>query len=153
MEPRVKLYVPKEESFPVPMKYIDVTRTKYTALDVLLEKQIEDYWNVDGERELSDARTRFARFVLLKERPPEGCTWSGERHTRKQTTSRPDNVWPDMWEHMSDAAKKKATLDNATQLRGIFFIEPEGGEFRHIIKNERRKLEIQIPAEMPCETS
>ena len=26
-EPRVKLYVPKEETFPIPMKYIDVTRT------------------------------------------------------------------------------------------------------------------------------
>ena len=36
--PRVKLYVPKEESFPVPLKYIDVTRTTHTSLEVLLEK-------------------------------------------------------------------------------------------------------------------
>ena len=36
--PRVKLYMPKEESFPVPLKYIDVTRTSYTSLDVMLEK-------------------------------------------------------------------------------------------------------------------
>ena len=36
VEPRVKLYVPKEESFPVPLKYIDVTRTTHTSLDVLL---------------------------------------------------------------------------------------------------------------------
>ena len=36
--PRVKLYVPREESFPTPMKYIDVTRTRYTSLGVLLEK-------------------------------------------------------------------------------------------------------------------
>ena len=28
------------------------------------------------------------------------------RLTRKQTIPRPDNVWPDMWKHMSDAAKK-----------------------------------------------
>ena len=55
VEPRVKLYVPREESFPIRMKYIDVTRTTYTSLDVLLEKQIDNYWNVDGERELSDA--------------------------------------------------------------------------------------------------
>ena len=48
--PRVKLYMPKEESFPIPMKYIDVTRTTHTSLDVLLERQIDDYWNVDGER-------------------------------------------------------------------------------------------------------
>ena len=49
VEHRVKLYIPKE-SFPLPMKYIDVTRTTYTSLDVMLETQIEDYWNVDGER-------------------------------------------------------------------------------------------------------
>ena len=46
--------------------------------------------------------------MLLNERPPDGFTWSGERLTRKQTTPRLDNVWPDMWKHMSDAAKRKA---------------------------------------------
>ena len=122
--PRVKLYMPKQASFPIPLKYIDVTRTTYTSLDVLLEKQIEDYWNVDGEKELSDIWTGFTRFVVLKERPPEGYTWSGGRLTRKQKTSRPDDVWPDMWKFMSDATKKKAKqrwaiekpkLDNARQ--------------------------------------
>ena len=63
---------------------------------------------MDGEKELSDAWTGFTRFVLLKEKPPEGLSCSGERLTRKQSTSRPDNVWPDMLEFMSDAAKKKA---------------------------------------------
>ena len=38
VEPRVKLYVLKEESFPIPMKYIDVTRKTHTPLDMLLEK-------------------------------------------------------------------------------------------------------------------
>ena len=68
------------EKFPIPVKYIDVMRTTFSALDVLMEKHIEDYWNVDGERELSDAWTGFTRFVLLKERPPEGYTWSGSRY-------------------------------------------------------------------------
>ena len=54
------------------MKYIDVTRTTDTSLDVLFEKNIEDYWNVEGERELSDVWTGLTRFVLLKERSPEG---------------------------------------------------------------------------------
>ena len=36
--PSVKLYVPREETFPVPMKYIDVTRQTHTSLDVMLEK-------------------------------------------------------------------------------------------------------------------
>ena len=38
VEPRVKLYVPREESFPIPMKYIDVTRNTHTSLDVMMEK-------------------------------------------------------------------------------------------------------------------
>ena len=141
------------------MKYIDITRTTHTSLDVLMETHIEDYWNVDGERELSDAWTGFTRFTLLTERPPDGYTWSGWRLTRKQSTSRRDNVWPDMWTHMSDAAHKKAKqrwaikkpkLDNARQLRGIFFIEPNGEEFKLTIKAARRKLEVPMPAAMPC---
>ena len=49
---RVELYMPKEESFLIPLKYIDVARTICTSLDVFLEKHFEDYWNVDGERKL-----------------------------------------------------------------------------------------------------
>ena len=33
-EPRGKLYVPKEETFPIPLKYIDVTTTTHTSVDV-----------------------------------------------------------------------------------------------------------------------
>ena len=58
----------------------------------IVEKQIDDYWNVDGQRELSDAWTGFTSFILLNERPPDGYTWSRGRLARKQTTSRPDNV-------------------------------------------------------------
>ena len=96
----------------------------------------------------------------------DSCSWTkatwrvhvvGRRLTRKQTTSRPDNVRPDM----SDAAKSKAKqkwaiekpkLDNARQLRGIFFIEPEDEEFKHTMKNVCRKLEIPMSAAMPWKT-
>ena len=37
VEHRVKRYVPREESFRIPLKYTDVTRTTDTTLDVLLE--------------------------------------------------------------------------------------------------------------------
>ena len=66
VEPRVKLYIPREDTFLISTKYIHVARTTCTSLDVLMEKQIEDYWNVDGERELSCAWTGFTRFVLLE---------------------------------------------------------------------------------------
>ena len=48
VEPTVKLYSPREESFPIPLKYIDVTRTTHTNLDVKQEKRIDDYWNIEG---------------------------------------------------------------------------------------------------------
>ena len=60
---------------------------------------------------------------------------------------------------MSDAAKKKAKrrwaiekpkLENARQLRGIFFIEPNDEEFKLTMKAARRKLEVPMPAAMPC---
>ena len=59
VESRVKLYVPREKLFPIPLKYIDVTRNTHTSLDVLLERNIDDYRDVDGEGELSDAWTGF----------------------------------------------------------------------------------------------
>ena len=56
----------KEESFPIPLKYITVTRTTYKSLDVLLEKNIEDYWNVEREKELSGAWKSFTRFIFIE---------------------------------------------------------------------------------------
>ena len=79
VEPRVQLYVPKEETFPVKLKYIDVTRTTHTNLDVLQEKPIDDYWNVASNRSLSHSCKGFTKFTLLKEKPPEGYLWSGKR--------------------------------------------------------------------------
>ena len=57
VEPRVKLYVPRDESFPIPLRYIDVTRATSTDLDVILERRIDDYWNIEVNRDLSDSWT------------------------------------------------------------------------------------------------
>ena len=38
VEPRVRLYTPREESFPIPLKFIDVSRTAHTNLDVKQKK-------------------------------------------------------------------------------------------------------------------
>ena len=108
---------------------------------------------------MSDAWTGSTRFFLLSEKPLDGFSWSVERLTRKQTTSRPDTVWPEMWKHMSDASKRKEKqmwavekpkLDNARSLRGVYFIDPDDEEFKDIMKNARRKLEIPMPAVIPC---
>ena len=40
-------------------------------------KRIDDYWNIDGSRDLSDPWTVFTRFILLEEKPPDGFLLSG----------------------------------------------------------------------------
>ena len=55
-EPRVQLHVPREETFPIPLKYSDVTRV-HTNLRVLQENSTDDFWNVDANRSLSDSWT------------------------------------------------------------------------------------------------
>ena len=161
VEPRVKLYSPREESFPIPLKYNDVSRTTRTNLDVKQEKRIYDYWNVDGSRDLSDPWTGFTQFTLLSEKPPEGHMWSWARLTKRQATSRPDHFWPELWRRMSKNAKlrekhkwaiHKPKLDNARRLRGIYFIDPEDMEFKETIKNARRQLETPMAPTMPCKT-
>ena len=57
VEPRVEVYVPKEERFPNPLKYIDVIRTTDTNLDVLQEGRTEDHRNMDVDRHFSDSWT------------------------------------------------------------------------------------------------
>ena len=159
VEPRVKLYSPREESFPIPLKYIDVSRTTHTNLDVKQEKRIDDYWNIDGSRDLSDPWTGFTRFLLLNEKPPDGYMLSGERLSRKQLTSRPDHLWPELWTKLGRNAKlrekqkwsiEKPKLDFARRLRGIYFIDPEDKEFKETIKNARKKLETPVAPAMHC---
>ena len=71
--------MPIEESFPVPLKFIDVTRTTHTSLDVFVEKilMITGTWM---EKENGQMHGQgFTRFILLNERPPDGNVWSGVR--------------------------------------------------------------------------
>ena len=65
VEPRVKLYSPSEGSFPVPLQHIDVTRTTHANLDVKQAKRIDDYWNIDGSRDLFDLWTGVTQICSI----------------------------------------------------------------------------------------
>ena len=52
-QPRVKLYVPKEGSFPIPFTYRGVVRRTNTTFGCIAESRIDDNWYVDGGRDLS----------------------------------------------------------------------------------------------------
>ena len=49
-------------------------------------------------------------------------------------------------------AIEKPTLNNATRLRRIYFIDPDDMEFQEIIQNARRKLETPMAPAMLCKT-
>ena len=150
VEPRVKLHSPREESFPIPLKYIDVSRTTHTNFNVKQEKRIDDYWNIDGSRDLSDYWTGFTQFTLLEEKPPDGYMWSGGRLTRNSLQG---HLWPEIWKTMGRNAKlkekqkwsnEKSHLEKARKLRGIYFIDPEDKEFKETIKNARKSRKHQL---------
>ena len=43
VEPRVQLYVPKEDTFPISLINIDVARSTHTDLDELQESRLDDH--------------------------------------------------------------------------------------------------------------
>ena len=66
--------------------------------------------------------------VLYWKKVFDGYMWSWLRLTRKQLTSRPDHLWPELWKSMGKHAKlkekqkwsdEKLHLENARKLRGI----------------------------------
>ena len=67
-EPQVQLCVPKEETFPFPLKYINVRRSTHTDLDVMQEKRVDDDWNVESSKHLSDSWREFTKVTLLKDK-------------------------------------------------------------------------------------
>ena len=136
VEPRVQLYVPKEELFPIPRKYIDVTRAADTNLDVMQESRIDGHWNVDVDRHLSDSWTHNKN-----EEPP-----NLRKSSNYQTLI---ILWPVIWSDMLKAAQKKEkqewafekpTLDDARRPRVIYFIDPEDGEY----KEDRKKTPCKM---------
>ena len=74
VEPRIKLHSPRGESF---HQSALTFPEPHTNLDVKQEKRIDDYWKIDGSRDLSDPWTSFTQFTLLEEKPPDGVCGPG----------------------------------------------------------------------------
>ena len=193
VEPRVQLHGPKEETFPNPLKYIDVTRTAHTELDVVARKsRIDDYcacrcgskfvrlmerihevhiseWKtskrknvVRGTAYKHSSNYQTWLFVVwnvawhVKSSSEEGNASMGYRKTQSsimqegweasicgQTISGQKygpacHQWPEIWTSMNGRLKSPQ-VDNARRLRGIYFIDPEDGEYKATIKKTRRQ--------------
>ena len=160
-ETRVQLYMTKEETFPIPLKYIDVTGSTHTDLDVMQAKHINDDWNVDSNKHSSDSWRGFTKPNSIEGKNAKGFKWSGARLTKIQTTTGPDHVWPEVWTRIGKApqnrekqawAREKPKLDKARRLRGIYCVDPDDKEYSETLKNARRKLEGPMAPAMLCKS-
>ena len=118
-----------------------MTRTTSTTLDVTLERRIDDYWNVEGDQDLSDAWTRFTRFTILDEEPPDGRVYM----VREAADKEANNIQArslaarnmKKCQKQLNAKKKwaieKPKLENARRLLGVYFIDPADEEFKETV--------------------
>ena len=144
--------MPKEETFPIPLNHVDVTRTTCTNLDVLQERFLE--------------RRRGSKFIRFMDRIHEIHFWKRKNLPQdtcgSESAVRRSKQLPEIWSGMSNAAQKKEKedwameklkVDNARRLRGIYFIDPEDGEREKRSHQKREeKLEILMEAAMLCKT-
>ena len=104
---RTKLFVPTDDNCPMPVKYLDVMRRTYTDLETRAENIINDLWTDEGEKSLSDSWTGKTVFYVLRPAGPPGYNWIEGRLTKIQQTSRPDSVWPEVWQSLSKKQKER----------------------------------------------
>ncbi|MHC4952052.1 MAG: integrase catalytic domain-containing protein, partial [Planctomycetota bacterium] len=157
--PRSSLFVPSDPESPIPTKFLDVLRTTFTDLGNEEENQINDYWNVQGNRVLSDNWVGKTNIPILRKPPPKGWTVIYGRPTKIQETQRPGNLWPEIWRDLSESKKKKAIEDwkieeplqrEARDLRGLYVIAKEDyEEYDAILKDLKEKLKLEKPPLMP----
>ena len=76
-----------------------------------------------------------------------------EETNEQQATSRLEHLWPEFWRSMARESKMKENeklwLENASNLRAIYFIDLEEKKFKDMIKNAREKLEVPVAPAMP----
>ena len=103
-QPRVKLYSPREESFPVPLRHnqnyshefgCQAREAHWWLLEYWWLKRL--VWSLDGFHTIYSTRRKSSwRIYMVRGGVP-----------RKQLTSRPDHLWPELWKSMGKNAKLK----------------------------------------------
>ena len=111
-------------------------------------------WNIDGSRDVSDSWTGFTQFTLLGETSRRKCVVRGEINEKTADIQARSFMARTVGQNAKLKEKQKWShekphLDNARQLQGIYFIDPEDKEFKETIKNARKKLETPVAPAMP----
>ena len=136
-----------------------VTRSTQTNLDVMQEKRIDDYWDLDENRSLSDSwwgctkihsieRRTSKRIFVVRWETDKG---SNDNQTRHCVASSMHQNWEAAQNREEQEwANGKPKLDNARRLRNIYFIDLEDEKYKETMKNARRKLEVPMDEAFRC---
>ena len=107
IEPRVQLHVPTERTFPIPLKYLDVTRSTFTDLDLAQENEFMIV-GTSMETTIFGFVDRFHEVYSIERGTSQRIhVIRGGRLTKNQTTSRPDHMCPEAWTRIGKAAQRK----------------------------------------------
>ena len=133
-----------------------------TSWDVMLEKSIDDHWNVDGDRELSDTWTSFTRFTSLSEKTTRWIFMVREETDKKTNDLQARHFVArneETYVRCIKTRRKAKVGSRETKTRKwqkITWYLPHWSWRRGIqayYENTRGKLEIPMPAAMHCKTS
>ena len=147
---RLKLYDPGNETFPIPLKYVDAMRQTQTSIQRC---------SYGPERRVSissEEWTGTTRFQILRTRLPEGYNWVDGRPMTIQKTTRPDSKWP---EASTQLSKEQTQLQNGqTNVRnckqhaatGIHEVLTDDKDYFNVIADARLKLVKDTAPALPC---
>ena len=105
-----------------PLKFVDVTRSTYTDLDVMQEKRIDDV-GMSVSAEICQILVKDSQNSLLIEKLSRGQMRSGRRLIKIQTTTRPDHVWPEVWTKIGKAAQNREKQEWAKENQSSTMLE------------------------------
>ena len=111
-ELRLKLYDPDHETFPIPLKYVDVMRQTQTSINNVSEHILNDKWTNANGVHLSEEWTGSTRFQTLRTWLLEGYKCAVESPTKIRKTTRPDSTWPEAWTQLSKETRRIIRLKN-----------------------------------------
>ena len=106
----------------------------------MLERRIDDYWNIEGDRDLSDAWTGFIQTGIHG----PGCGWQRSKQHPGQITCGQNKgkyvIYAAQRKEKQKWAVEKPKFDNARKMRSIYFTDPTDAEFKETMKKRAGKV-------------
>ena len=176
VEPRVQLFVAQEETFPVPLKYTDVTKVPHKKLDVFCKKAVLTIIGMSMWIEVCPAHGQDSRssHCCMKTHQLDICGLGGGLQKFKQL---PDQIslWPENGPTCQKQLRKSTSKNGLSKNRRSTMLEdrnfylddvessrkqfktqgkvgdPDGSGYQKVVGNRRRNQRIrQKPKDRVC---